>query len=93
MKLSQERIAGLAHLLVERLILAGLLESVLERKALTTSLEQVITEELRVEDRINVDAKELMRKYEAEIAKGQLNEHELFLMIKKQLVKDRGVIL
>jgi hypothetical protein len=93
MKLSPERVTGLAHLLLEKLIAARMLEPVLERKALAASLEQVITEELRVEDRINTEAKELLRKYETEIAKGQLNEHQLFLMIKKQLVKEKDVIL
>jgi hypothetical protein len=93
MKLSPERVAGLARLLLEKLIAASMLEPVMERKALAASLEQVMTEELRAEDRINAEAKQLLRKYETEIAKGQVNEHELFLMIKKQLVKDKDVIL
>jgi len=93
MKLSPERVAGLANLLLEKLIAARMLVPVLERKALAASLEQVVTEELRVEDRINAEAKELLRKYETEIAKGQVNEHQLFLMIKKQLVNEKDVIL
>jgi hypothetical protein len=93
MKLSQERVAGLAKLIVEKLIASRMLEPILERKALAISLEHVMTEELRVEDRINAEAKELMRKYDGEIAKGQLNEHQLFQMIKKQLVKDKDAIL
>jgi hypothetical protein len=93
MKLSPERVAGLANLLLEKLIAARMLEPVVQRKALAASLEQVMTEELRVEDRINAEVKELLRKYETEIAKGQVNEHQLFLMIKKQLVKEKDVIL
>ena len=93
MRLSPERVAGLATLLVEKLIALRMLEPMLERKALATSLAQVMTDELRVEDRINAEAKELMRKYETEIASGQLNEHQLFQMIKKQLVKKGDVIL
>jgi len=92
-KLSKERVAGLAHLLVEKLTSGGMLDPVRDRKALASSLERVITDELSVEDRINAEAKELMRKYEAEIARGHVNEHQIFLMIKKQLVKERGVIL
>jgi len=34
-----------------------------------------------------------MRKYESEIARGQMNEQQLFQMIKKQLVKEKGVVL
>jgi hypothetical protein len=93
MKLSRERIAGLAALLVEKLSAGGMLELVADRKALVASLERVITDELRVEDRINAEAKELMRQYEAQIAGGHMNEQELFKMIKKQLVKQKGAIL
>ena len=93
MRLSPERIAGLARLLVDQLIASRMVEPVLERKALATSVEHIMTEELMVEDRINLEAKELMRKYDVEIAKGQLNEHQLFQMIKKQLVKKGDVIL
>jgi hypothetical protein len=92
-RLSQERVTALAALLVDKLVAGGMLEPVGDRKALIASLERVITDELGVEDRINAEAKELMRKYETEIARGHLNEHQVFLMIKKQLAKDKGVIL
>ncbi len=93
MKFSKERVAVLAPSLVDKLIAGGMIEPVGDRKALAVSLERVITDELSVEDRINVEAKELMRKYEAEIAKGHMDEHQVFLMIKKQLVKEKGAIL
>ena len=93
MKLSRERVAVLSSLLVDKLGAGGMIEPVGDRKALTASLERVITDELGVEDRINVEAKELMRRYEAEIAKGRMDEHQVFLMIKKQLVKEKGAIL
>ena len=93
MTLSKERIAGLAGLLVEKLTAGGMLDPVGDRKALAVSLERVIADELSVEDRINAEAKALLSKYEAEIARGHMNEHQLFQMIKKQLVKEKGVIL
>lgn len=93
MKLSKERVAALAALLVDKLAAGGMIEPVGERKALAVSLDRVITDELSVEARINVEAKELMRKYEAEIARGHMDEHQVFLMIKKQLVKEKGAIL
>jgi uncharacterized protein len=93
MRLSRERVAGLAGLLVDQLVTAHMLDPILERKALATSLERVMVDELSVEDRINAEAKELMRQHNVEIARGQLDEHQLFQMIKKQLVRDRKVIL
>ena len=93
MKLSQERVSHLAGLLVEKLTAARLVNAVGDKKALMASIERVISEELKVEDRINAEAKELVRKYQAEIDRGQMNEHQLFQMIKKQLVKQKGAIL
>jgi uncharacterized protein len=93
MKVSKERVSGLAALLVEKLIVGEMIEPAGERKALTASLERVMTDELSVEDKINVEVKELMRKYQAEIDRGQMNEQQLFQLIKKQLVKDKKVIL
>ena len=93
MKLSKERVAVLAASLVDKLIAGGMIEPVGERKALAVSLDRVMLDELSAEDRINAEAKALMHKYDAEIAKGRMDEHQVFLMIKKQLVKDKGVIL
>jgi hypothetical protein len=92
-KFSKERVAVLAPSLVDKLIAGGMIEPVGDRKTLAASLLRVIIDELSVEDRINVEAKELVRKYEAEIAQGHMDEHQVFLMIKKQLVKEKGVIL
>ena len=93
MKFSPERVATLAGQLVAKLVSDGLIEPVADRRVLTVSLERVIVDELSVEDRINAEAKELMRKYESEIARGQMNEQQLFQLIKKQLVKEKGAIL
>ena len=93
MNLSPERIAALADQLVGKLVAGRMIEPVADRRVLTVSLERVIVEELSVEDRINAEAKELMRTYESEIARGQMNEQQLFQMIKKQLVKEKGAIL
>ena len=93
MKFSPERVATLAGQMVAKLVSDGLIEPVADRRVLTVSLERVIVDELSVEDRINADAKELMRKYESEIARGQMNEQQLYQMIKKQLVKEKGVVL
>ena len=93
MKFSPERVATLAGQMVAKLVSDGLIEPVADRRVLTVSLERVIVDELSVEDRINAEAKELMRKYESEIARGQMNEQQLYQMIKKQLVKEKGVVL
>ena len=93
MKLSRELVAHLAASLMQRLQQQGHLEVTGSPKALVESLDHVITEELSVEDRLNAEVRTLMKRYEAEIERGQVDYQKMFLMVKKQLVKDRGVIL
>jgi len=93
MKLSKERVAHLAASLGQRLQQQGHLEVTGSPKALAESLDHVITEELSVEDKLNAEVRTLMKRYEAEIEQGQVDYQKMFLMVKKQLVKDRSVIL
>jgi hypothetical protein len=93
MKLSKERIAHIAESLAQRLTQQKMVALAGSHQALVETLGHAITEELSVEDKLNVEVRTLMKKYEAEIEKGQVDYQKMFLMVKKQLAKDRGVIL
>ncbi len=93
MKLSKERIAHMAESLAQRLTQQKMVELAGSHQALVETLGRAITEELSVEDKLNADVRTLMKKYEAEIEKGQVDYQKMFLMVKKQLAKDRGIIL
>ncbi len=69
------------------------LELVGAPKALVEELDRAITDELTVEDRLNADAREIMKTYEAEIDRGGLDYQKMFTMIKSKLAKERGLIL
>ena len=93
MKLSKERIAHIAESLAQRLTQQKMVALAGSHQALVETLGHAITEELSVEDKLNVEVRTLMKKYEAEIEKGQVDYQKMFLMVKKQLAKERGVIL
>ena len=93
MKLSKERIAHMAESLAQRLTQQKLVTLAGSHQALVETLGHAITEEMSVEDKLNADVRTLMKKYEAEIEKGQVDYQKMFLMVKKQLAKDRGIIL
>lgn len=93
MRLPRDRVTHLAEALAKRLVEAGHVELSGPQKALVDSLDRSITDELMVEDRLNLEVRELMKKYEREIESGQVDPQKLFVMIKKQLVKERGIIL
>jgi hypothetical protein len=93
MKLSKERIAHIAGSLARRLTQQKLVALAGSPQALVETLDHAITEELAVEDKLNAEVRTLMKKYEAEIDKGRVDYQKMFLMVKKQLAKERGVVL
>ncbi|MSQ77717.1 MAG: DUF507 family protein [Nitrospiraceae bacterium] len=93
MKLSKERIAHMAESLTQRLTQQKVAVPAGSHQAMVETLGHAITEELAVEDKLNADVRTLMKKYEAEIDRGQVDYQKMFLMVKKQLAKDRGIIL
>jgi len=93
LKLNKERIASLSHRLVDHLADGEYLSLNLERPELARILDQVITEELAQEDRLNEEVERILKAYESEIDKGNLDYRKMFQMTKKQIARDRGIIL
>ena len=56
-------------------------------------LYDVILDEFTIEDRLNKEVKELLKKYDVEIEKGRLDYRKLFELTKQKLVKERNIIL
>ena len=93
MKLSKARVRQIADSLVTRLQAQEAIELVGSHQALVDVFDHAITDELSVEDRLNVEIRALMKSYEAEIERGQVDYQKMFSMIKKKLVQERGLIL
>lgn len=93
MKLSREQIAQIAESLASHLLGEGQIELVGSRQTLVDTVVRAITDELQVEDRLNEEVRQLMKRYEAEIERGHADYQKMFTMIKNKLVKERGLIL
>lgn len=93
MRLSKERVRHIAEAVTTRLEQEGYVQLTGERNQAVESLDRAITEELAVEDRLNAEVRQLMKAYEKEIERGQVDYQKMFAMIKKKLVRDRGIIL
>lgn len=93
MKLSKERVAFLSATLVDRLVKDRFISIEDDRHRVVTSLKQIITNELMVEDRLNQEVREILKKYESEIDRGNMDYQQLFLITKKKLIKDREITL
>ncbi len=55
--------------------------------------EKLIMEELIIEDRVNDEVREILKKYTGEIEKGRLDYRRMFELTKKKIVEERGLIL
>jgi hypothetical protein len=93
MRLKKERIAAVAQILVDHLTEQRAIRPEAPKAELVLSLEQIITDELMIEDRLDAEVRQMLDTYKAQIEKGQVDERKMFLMIKKQLAKERGMIL
>jgi uncharacterized protein len=93
MRLKKERIAALARILVDQLTEQRLLRLEAPKADVTALLDQIISDEMMIEDRLDAEVRKILDAYKAQIDQGQVDERTMFLMIKKQLVKERGMIL
>ncbi|MCX8026714.1 MAG: DUF507 family protein [Thermodesulfovibrionales bacterium] len=55
--------------------------------------ERILFDELSVEDRLNEEVRELLKKFESEIERNRLDYRKLFEMTKNKLVKERNLVL
>ena len=93
MRLSKERVHHMAETLTTRLQQEDHVELLGDRKVFVQMLDQAMTEELSVEDRLNAEVRQVMKAYEKDIERGQVDYQKMFTMIKNKLVRDRGIIL
>ncbi len=93
MRLSKERIKHMAEALSTKLVQEGHVVLTGTHKALADLLDQTVTEELSIEDRLNVEVRQMLKVYEKEIERGNVDYQKMFTMLKGKLAKERGIIL
>jgi len=79
--------------IIEELLKREQISLVVPREQATALLSELILEELMVEDRLNAEVREMLKKYDSEIEKGRLDYRRLFEMTKQKLVKERNIVL
>ncbi len=61
--------------------------------AIEEKITAVITVNMEEERRINTACDKIMDQYAREIERGSVDPHQMFLMIKKKLAKEKGFVL
>ena len=93
MRLKKDQIQKIAGRVLHELKSRKLATLKAPETAILERIEKAIVDNLAAEDRLDEEAKNLLDKFRAQIAAGQMNQQELFTKIKKQLAKDKKFVL
>ncbi|HUO76203.1 MAG TPA: DUF507 family protein [Thermodesulfovibrionales bacterium] len=93
MRIPRTWVPLIAKRVLDDLIAKGLVISKVSTEVLMAEAERLIMEELIIEDRINDEVREILKKYTGEMQKGRLDYRKMFELTKKKIVQERGVIL
>ncbi|MGO9379412.1 MAG: DUF507 family protein [Dissulfurispiraceae bacterium] len=93
MRIPKSWVPTMAKKIAENLVKKDLVESLVPVATLISETEKLLLEELMVEDRVNEEVRQILKKFESEIEKGRLDYRRLFDMTKQKIVKERNIII
>ena len=93
MRLKKEQIEKISHLLVKALPEKGNAKFKASEEKIYHKILETITKDLQAEDKLDADVRKMMDQYQAQIRAGQLDSQKVFQMIKKQLIKERNLVI
>ncbi len=92
MRLSREYVAYISKQVLKRLTAEGLIQFD-QPDYVNEVMTQVMLDELSVEDHINDEVRKILEEYGDQMKQMGVSYEEMFKMVKKQLVRDREVVL
>lgn len=93
MRIPKTWVPIIARRIIDNLIKKELVETTVPLNSLLDETEKIMLDELMIEDRLNEEIRQILKKFEPEIEKGRLDYRKLFEMTKQKLVKERNIIL
>ena len=93
MRIPKGWVSVISSEIVEELINKDMVKIQLTEDQLKAVTEELIMEELMVEDRLNDEVREMLKQFDSEIEKGNLDYRRLFDMTKKKLIREKNIII
>ncbi len=93
MRLRRKMIDYVVQTITDNLLEKGMITLDVTVDTVAAEIRRLITEDLRVEDRLNDEVKEILSAHTNEIDRGNIDYSRMFTMVKRQLVRERGLIL
>lgn len=93
MRLKKEMVQYIAQVMAKRLTERGHITYDGDLRNLEALFTNVIIEDLLVEDRLNEEVREILEQHQEQVNRGNIDYHKMFLMIKRKLAQERGLVL
>lgn len=93
MRLKDGHIVRMAQLMVRQLKTRNLMQMRVSEDKIEAKIIEVIRQDVRAEMDLEAEARKVLDTYRGQIASGQMDEQKMFLMIKKELAKKKGMVL
>ncbi len=93
MRLKKEMVQYIAQVMAKKLTERGYVTYEGNLRNLEAHFTNVIVDDLSVEDRLNEEVREILEQHQEKINRGNIDYHKMFLMIKRKLVQERGLVL
>ncbi len=93
MRIPKTWVPPLAKKITDSIISKELVKPTVPIEKLRLETEELILYELSVEDRLNEEVREFLKKHASEIERGRLDYRRLFELTKQKLVKERNLVL
>ena len=93
MRLGRKMIDHVAKTITDVLTRREMLELEVDPRAVTEEVSRVIVGDLMIEDRLNDEIRDILEAHSIEMDRGNIDYSRMFSMVKRQLVRERGLIL
>ncbi len=93
MRLTGQQIRSVSEVVVKEAVRRKVIRLIVPEEEAFAMVEKAITEDLIVEDRLNEEVKDILKQYEREIEQGRADYKTMFDMVKKKLVRERGLVI
>ncbi len=93
MRIPKTWVPVMAKKIIGNLIDKEMITSKIPVEKLVEQADAIILDELMLEDRLNNEVRELLKRHETDIERNRMDYRRLFELTKQKLVKERNLVL
>ena len=93
MRIPKSWVPVMARNIIENLVAREMITPKIPVEKLIEQADAIILAELMLEDRLNNEVRELLKKHETDIERNRMDYRKLFELTKQKLVKERNLVL